>query len=72
MLLNWEWTLSERSHNHERFKYGVLELFGEIGGLAGFLLGCGALMMHSYTKHSFDLDVIRKLYLTRTKHREIV
>jgi len=50
----------------ERYKYGFFELFGDYGGFMEITYIIGALLVGSFTDHSFILKVLKKLYVVRT------
>ena len=63
--------LGDSSVTHERQVYGILDLFGDLGGVQSVMfMICGALLS-PISEHSFFIKAISKLYLARTKDNSL-
>jgi hypothetical protein len=61
------YTIQQVSLKHERYVYGILELFGDLGGLLEILFLIGAFLVGPIPEYNFVWKALRKLYLAKTK-----
>jgi len=52
---------------HERTIYGILDVFGDFGGVAEVVTGVAAYLLSSISAHNFSLKIIAKLFFAKTK-----
>ena len=60
-------TILEQETNSSRRKYGLFDLFGDIGGLMEILFLIGSWLVGTYAEHNFILKALSKLYMASTK-----
>jgi hypothetical protein len=58
--------LSDEKVLHEREAYGILDLFGDFGGVQYVLMLIGSIIIGGTSEFMFNLKAIQKLYLAKT------
>jgi hypothetical protein len=58
--------LSEDATYYEREVYNVVDLIGEIGGVAEFFLILFGLVIYPFSKQSFNIENSEKLFLAKS------
>ena len=53
-----EFSFKDQTLNHSRQVYGILDLFGDLGGVGEVILMLGALSLSGFTEHSFMIKAI--------------
>ena len=53
-----EFALRDETLNHSRQVYGILDLFGDLGGVVEVILMLGALSLSGFTEHSFIIKAL--------------
>ena len=66
-----DFALKDETLNHSRQVYGILDLFGDLGGVVEVILTLGALSLSSFTEHSFVIKALQKFYLAGTRNENL-
>ena len=66
-----EFSLKDETVNHTRQVYGILDLFGDLGGVVEVILMLGALSLSSFTEHSFVIKALQKFYQAATTNDDL-
>ena len=71
MLAELLYHVHNKELSHSRKSYALFDLFGDFGGLMEIFFIIGSLITSKYAEHVFLLKAFRKLYLARTKYKDI-
>ena len=61
------YSIGDEEGINERTSYGLIDLFGDLGGILEILNLIGFALLGAYAEHSFLIKAFSKLYKVRTK-----
>ena len=57
--------------SHSRQKYGILDLMGDLGGVAQVVISVMGFFLFPFSEHNFVIKALQKMYNVRTKNDKI-
>jgi len=63
-------TLEPEEVDHSRRIYGLLDFFGDLGGVLEIIMVSFGFFLFPISEHSFYMEVIKNLFFARSKHGE--
>lgn len=70
-LMRFAFTLDEYTMSHSRTAYGILNLFGDFGGVQTVLMFIGGYILGNSAEVNFNMKAISKLFLAKTRDDDV-
>ena len=67
MLYRSEFDMSIQEIEHTRTVYGVLDLFGDVGGILDIFVLIFGIFIFPYSEHSFKLSSAHTFFMAKTR-----
>ena len=67
VLYQSEFEMSVQEIEHERKVYGILDLFGDVGGILDIFILLFGIFIFPYSEHSFKLSSAREFFMAKTR-----
>ena len=62
---------AEMQNMHSRQVYDILTLFGDVGGVVGFIMPIVSIFISGISEHAFNIKAITKLYIADTEDQNL-
>ena len=56
---------------HSRQVYDILTLFGDVGGVIGFIMPIVSIFISGISEHAFNVKAIAKFFMASTKDEDL-